>query len=89
MAVFSTPLSLAGGIVLEQLLDRGGKRWSGVYLPRQNDSEYLRHGATGTLCLTILDGLGQGDGVVWCRGGIDGRPNKVNAYIPVLKMVMS
>jgi hypothetical protein len=54
-----------------------------VYLPRQNDSEYLRHGATVTLCLTILDGLGQGDGVVWCRGGIDGRPDKVNVYIPV------
>jgi hypothetical protein len=24
-----------GGIVLEQLLDGGGRRWSGVHLPRQ------------------------------------------------------
>jgi hypothetical protein len=39
------------------------------------------------LCLTGLDGIAQGGGAIWCRGGIDGRPAKVNAKIHVLKMV--
>jgi hypothetical protein len=28
----------------------------------------------------------KGGGVVWCHGVIDGKPEKVNALIPILKM---
>jgi hypothetical protein len=53
-----------GGVVCVYLID---------------DNEFLWHGAEGSLCLTGIDGLVQGGGVVWCRGGIDGTPGKVNA----------
>jgi hypothetical protein len=53
-----------GGVVCVYLID---------------DNEFLRHGAEGSLCLTGIDGLVQGGGAVWCRGGIDGRLGKVNA----------
>ena len=33
-----------------------------------------------------VDGLAQEDGAVWRRGGVDGRPSKIDASIPVLKM---
>jgi hypothetical protein len=52
-----------------------------------NSNEYLRHGAAGSLFLTGHDGLAQVFGAVRCRGGIDGRPDKVNLKITVLKMV--
>jgi hypothetical protein len=48
-----------------------------VYLV--DDNKFLRRGVAGSLCLTGFDGLAQGGGAVWCRGGIDGRPAKVNA----------
>jgi hypothetical protein len=51
------------------------------------DSEYLLSGVAGSLCLTELDGLAQGGGAVWCHGGINGRPDKVNLKITILKMV--
>jgi hypothetical protein len=35
MAALSAPLSLMEALFLEQLLDGGGKKWSGVYLPCQ------------------------------------------------------
>jgi hypothetical protein len=44
-----------------------------------DDNKFLRRGVAGSLCLTGFDGLAQGGGAVWCRGGIDGRPAKVNA----------
>jgi hypothetical protein len=43
------------------------------------DSEFLQHGAAGSLSLTGLDGLAHDGGAVWCRGGIDGRSRNVNA----------
>ena len=32
------------------------------------------------------DGLAQEDDAVWRRGGVDGRPGKVDASVPALKM---
>jgi hypothetical protein len=44
-----------------------------------------RRGAAGTRCLTWLDGLAQGGGVVWCHDGTDGR-NKRFMRILTLKI---
>jgi hypothetical protein len=44
-----------------------------------DDIEYLRRGATGSLCLIGLDGLAQDGGAIWCRGGVGNRSGKVNA----------
>jgi hypothetical protein len=40
-----------------------------------------RRGAAGTHCLTWLDGLKLGGGVVWCHGGTDARNDRVYADI--------
>jgi hypothetical protein len=40
-----------------------------------------RRGAAETRCMTWLDGLAQGGGVVWCHGGTDGMNDKVYVNI--------
>jgi hypothetical protein len=45
--------------------------------------ESRQHGAVVSRRRTQCDGRAQDGGVVWRRGGIDGRPVKVNAMIPL------
>jgi hypothetical protein len=78
MAMFSALLSLKGHYFSSSSwmeMARGG----GMCAYLIDDTEYLGHGIGGSLYLTGLDGLVQGGGAVWCRGGIDDRSGKVNA----------
>jgi hypothetical protein len=86
MAALLEPLSIKGHCLRSSSwmeVARGGAVC--VYLV--NHKEYPWRGAARSLCLTGLDGLAQGGGAIWCRGGIDGWPAKVNAKIHVLEMV--
>ena len=58
-----------------------GPRWSGV-ASTIYDGESQRHGVAGSRRRTRDDGRAQGGGAVCRRGGVDGRPDKVNALIP-------
>lgn len=55
-------------------------RWSGV-LCCVGVVESPWHGAAVSRRRMQCDGRAQDGGVVWRRGGIDGRPGKVNAMI--------
>ena len=81
----SVPFSLLG--------HRFGARagWSGVveercYIYCKADGGSRRHGAAGSRRWPRGDERAQGGGPVWHRGDIDGRPDKDNALVPVLKM---
>jgi hypothetical protein len=57
-------------------------RWSDV-LCCVGVVEFLWHGPAVSRRRTQCDGCAEDGGVVWRRGGIDGRPGKVNAMIPL------
>ena len=53
--------------------------WRGIY--RVNDGGSRRRGVAGSPCWMCGDGSAQIGCVVWHRGNVDGRPNKVIAFI--------
>jgi hypothetical protein len=61
-----------GGVVFFYCVDGGGS-W--------------RRGAAGSQRWACDDGLAQEGGAVWHHGGVDGRSDKIDAWIPVLKKV--
>jgi hypothetical protein len=60
-----------GGAVFLYCIDGGGPR---------------RRGVVGSQRRVHDDGRAQEGGAVWRRGGVNGRPGKVVAWIPVVKM---
>ena len=58
--------------------------WCSIYCI--GDEGSWRRGAVGSRLWTCDNGHVLDSGVVWRRGGIDGRPDKVNALILVLKI---
>ena len=53
-----------------------------VYIYRKADGGSRRHGAAGPRRWPRDDVCAQGGGAVWHRGGVDGRPDKVDALVP-------